>query len=275
MNGQDQVPFARHVTEPWLDPLGLCVAALLSIMAGCSKNAPSASPRPAVSPQVAAKADGYINGWATSGMWLPDRNQVQFFRNHFEQVQSNLERALSSSDEHVRRGAAYVVGELAKQATACGPKLLEQLKTEPERLVRMYIYSALAAIEFRTSDVVAELNRRYSSLSSENTGPKDPSFEYAEVDERIDLAATLYVLDAGPDKEQYLQFVQQWLHPPAADLSGEQLEGFWERRWIAVASSERMKGARSSIPLLEAMLDEGGSRMWVGVHVPRVLDALR
>ncbi len=228
----------------------------------------------AISPDVAAKSDSLIKGWSSSGMWLPDEGQVHFFRSHFEQTQQKLETAISSDNEDVRRNATYVVAELKADARACGPKLLAQLKKEPERLVRMYLYDALAATAFGSPEVIVELKRRYDSLSTENT-PREPSYEYTEVDERIDLAATLYVLDTGPDQKNYLGFVQQWLHPPGTDLTRQQLTGYWERRWIAVASSERMMGAKSSIPLLEAMLKEPDAEPWVSTHVPRVLKALR
>lgn len=208
-------------------------------------------------------------------MWLPDARQVAFFSSNYTQVEEKLISALASENADVRQRAAHVIGEIGPNARSCGPALLARLKVEPERLVRIYITNALAAIGYRSMDGVKELQRRFESLSDENAPRTMLDIEYADVDERINVAAALYVLAEEADRETYLSFVQQWLDPPPADLTPELLRGYWERRWTAVICLEHMRGATSAIPLLESMLAEENAESWVTIHVPRVLDKLR
>jgi hypothetical protein len=88
-------------------------------------------------------------------------------------------------------------------------------------------------------------------------------------------------------------------------LPVEELEGYWQRRWVAVMALESMANATDAIPsqakatppapgtkpasagaagratvadaipLLEAIFHEPNARPWVAAHVPRVLDVLR
>ena len=76
-------------------------------------------------------------------------------------------------------------------------------------------------------------------------------------------------------KSEYFNFVTKWLNPAADDLSGDLLEGYWERRWIAVNSLEQMPDATDAIPKLESLKAEPNAKSWVDVHVPRVLGVLQ
>ncbi|MEP0347530.1 hypothetical protein, partial [Rhodopirellula bahusiensis] len=77
------------------------------------------------------------------------------------------------------------------------------------------------------------------------------------------------------DVLRYYDFVTQWLDPPADDLKGDLLDGYWERRWIAVNSIGQMPDATDAIPKLESLQAEPNARLWVNTHVPRVLGVLR
>ncbi|MDB5340986.1 MAG: repeat-containing protein [Planctomycetaceae bacterium] len=250
------------------------VLLILLLAAGCLDVAP---PPPVVTPSRpnVNRADQYISSWTSMGMWMPDGQQIQFFRSDFAQSKDKLQGALAAKDADVRQRAAYVIQKIGKDARTCGPELLERLKVEPVRLVRIYIIDALAAVRYDVPDAITELARRFESLSDENIPRSPVDYEYADVDEKINIAAALYVLNKDANKERYLQFVTQWLKAPASNLSHEELRGYGERRWVAVISLEGMPGATSAVPLLEAMLEEKSAEPWVAIHVPRVLKALR
>ena len=89
------------------------------------------------------------------------------------------------------------------------------------------------------------------------------------------MFGALYNLTAGEEREEYLAFVTQWLRPASSDLNGARLEGYWERRLMAVRTLEDMPEASSAVPLLESMLLEDDAKSWVAVHVPRVLSVLK
>lgn len=76
-------------------------------------------------------------------------------------------------------------------------------------------------------------------------------------------------------KSRYFDFVTKWLDPPEDDLSGDLLEGYWERRWMAVNALEQMPDATDAIPKLESLEVEPNAKPWVDIHVPRVLGVLR
>lgn len=151
---------------------------------------------------------------------------------------------------------------------------LSDVTPEQERLVRIYIINALAAVKFQSKEVNDLLRSRFDSLSSANVAPQLFG-GYADVDEKINVAAALYNLTSGNDRQEYLEFVTKWLKPPSSDFGPVENEAYWERRWMAVIALEGMQGASAAIPLLESMLHEDGAKEWVGVHVPRVLGVLK
>lgn len=239
----------------------LFVAVLLTLSAGCAK-----TPK--------EKAAKYINSWDEMGMWLPDKEQINFFHNNLTEVQDALISALSNPNPDVRQRAAYVIEKIGPTAVGLGPALYRCLKAEPKRLVRMYLYDALASICFEDSRVIDDLKKRFQSLDGNNIPPAQDN-SYAPADEKINIASALYVLDKSSSRKEYLDYVLRWLHQPVDDMTPEELAGYWERRWCAVISLEKMSGASEAIPLLEAMLDEPNAKSWVSVHVPRVLKALK
>jgi len=138
----------------------------------------------------------------------------------------------------------------------------------------MYIVDALAAIGSDAEATLTALMERYASLESTSLPPTADG-SYAEVDEKIAIAAALYALVSDDRRAEYLTFVTDWLRPPPPGLTDSLLEGYWERRWMAVVSLERMCGAVEAVPLLESLRSEPGRKAWVDVQVPRVLMALR
>ena len=140
-------------------------------------------------------------------------------------------------------------------------------------MVRIYICNALAAVGYRSDETTSSLKRSFDSLGRENQPPR-PLGGYAEVDEKITVAAALFVLGNDSAGDEYLDFVIQWLRPPSDQMTPDEVDGYWERRWIAVNSLEAMPNATKATPLLESMLKEDGAKPWVAVHVPRVLGKL-
>lgn len=222
----------------------------------------------------ASKADQYIATWGTMGASLPDQEQVQFFDQHFATTSDALCQALGHSDDAVRMSAAYVIGEIGERAKNAGPCLLARLRSEPDETVRMYLVEALSTIQFDSEEAVSFLTERFDSLDSENDPPHADN-SYSEADEKITIAAALYVLTEGEMKDRYLRFVTDWLKPPPSDLSGPLLEGYWQRRWVAVTSLVAMPGAVEAVPLLESLRTEPGAQPWVDIHVPRALESVR
>lgn len=251
----------------------LFLGALLGFFAGCAQSTAIPPSKVSAHPEIDATARSHIAAWTSMGMWLPDASEISFFHENLDSVHDVLVSALRNEDSSVRQRAAYVIGEIGPQAATCGPDLIKRLKVENDRLVRIYLIDAIREIRFASAEARDELARRFDALDSANT-PPSPRADYADVDERICVASAMYELSEPADRERYLNFVVQWLNPPPDDMAKSEVEGYWERRWMAVISLEHMDGATSAIPLLEKMLEEKGSEMWVGVHVPRVLRAL-
>lgn len=245
----------------------IAVAAILLLLAlgGCTKRAPQ---------QNVPQHDQYIGEWAGMGMWLPKDDQVQYFAANFASSYPSLKEALAHPDHSVRMRAAYVLGEIDSPARTAGPDLLARLKNEPDVLVRIYIIDALIGIGYRGEDTVATLTQRFESLNGTNVPPIGAG-SYAEVDEKITVASALYSLGEESERSTYFDFVTVWLKPIPKNVTGTMLDGYWERRWIAVNSLEHMRGATEAIPLMEAMRTENGAQSWVDTHVPRVVGALQ
>jgi HEAT repeats len=216
----------------------------------------------------------WVDEWGNMGMYLPDDEQVSFLHANLKDVAPELVAAVNHENPDVRQRAAFVVGKIGPDAKFLGPDLIRRLKQEKIRLVRIYLVDALARINYQDEETVKALRSQFDSLKSDNT-PGQLFAEYAEVDEKIKVAAALYDLSNADNRQQYLEFVTQWLKPPDTSLSALEKEGYWERRWMAVNSLENMKGATSVVPLLESMLQENDAKDWVSVHVPRVLAVLR
>ena len=216
----------------------------------------------------------WVESWGKMGMYLPSEDQIVFLRANLSDVTPELAAAVAHENPDVRRRAAYAIGKIGPDAKSLGPALFLRLKTEQERLVRIYIINALAAVKFQSKDANDLLRSRFDSLSSANVAPQLFG-GYADVDEKINVAAALYNLTSGDDRQEYLEFVTQWLKPPSSGSGPVENEGYWERRWMAVIALEGMQSASAAIPLLESMLHEDGAKEWVAVHVPRVLGVLK
>ena len=249
---------------------------LLSVLSvGCDgANSQSGTATQQTPSRTADTFEEYIAGWGEMGMWLPDAEQINVFRTNFDSARRSLRDALSHSDHSVRMRAAYVLGEIGETAKPAGEELLARLAEEPDELVRIYIIDALNAIDYDTEAAVAVLAERYEALDGTNVPPND-DHSYAEVDEKITIASALYSFVDADSKSEYFDFVTKWLDPPDDDLRGDLLEGYWERRWIAVNSLEQMPDATDAIPKLESLKAEPKAKPWVHVHVPRVLGILR
>jgi hypothetical protein len=219
----------------------------------------------------------WVNGWGEMGMYLPKQDQIDFLHANLDDVTPELEAAVAHANPDIRQRAAYVIAEIGTDAQALGKKVFEQLKIEPEQLVQIYLIDALGAVRCKEDEVMAFLEKKYAALSDENVAPPllGGGGVYQEVDEKINLAAALYVLSERDSRAKYLDFVTKWLLPPSPDLGFRERDGYWERRWMAVISVEQMQGANEAIPLLESMLVEENAKSWVPVHLPRVLKALK
>lgn len=251
------------------------IAILSVLLVGCDR----ANSRPGTAAQQTTvqptkTVEEYISGWGEMGMWLPDAEQVSVFRKNFASAHAALRDALSHTDHSVRMRAAYVIGEIGDTAKPAGEGLLARLAEEPDELVRIYIVDALSAIGYNTEAVVTALTERYKALDGTNVPPND-DHSYAEVDEKISVASALYTFADDDSKPEYFEFVTKWLDPPDTDLNADLLDGYWERRWMAVNSLERMPDAIEAIPKLESLQAEPKAKPWVDVHVPRVLAVLR
>lgn len=163
----------------------------------------------------------WVNGWADMGMYLPKQEQVDFLHANLEAVAPELEAAVAHKNADVRQRAAYVIGQIGQighDANGLGERLFEQLKIEPEQLVQIYLTDALGAVRYSNDEVVAFLEKKYKALSDENSPPNLFSGTYAEVEKKINLAGVLYVLVEPASRDQYLDFVVQWLPPPSSEM---------------------------------------------------------
>lgn len=208
------------------------------------------------------------------GMYLPT-DQIPFFAEHFSDVTDVLAKAMVNPNSDIRQRAAYVIEGLGHQAKSLEADILNALQVESDRTVRMYFYSALRSIGTDGHLTLSYLRNRFLLLSQQQDDPSDGE-SYKTSDERVSMAAALFVLDKDlQQRSDYLDEVLQWLKPPSPTLSPSELEAYWEHRWIAVIEVEYMNGAEEAIPLLEEMLSEQPTKPWVSAHVPRALKALR
>ncbi|MDY0171063.1 MAG: HEAT repeat domain-containing protein [Thermoguttaceae bacterium] len=247
----------------------------MAALAGCDRSAPQQDAGPFQRPTIRANTVGEcIASWTDMGMWLPDSQQIEIVRAQFKSARGPLRDALSHSDDSVRMRAAYVIGQIGPQARPAGEDLLAQFVREPDRTVRMYIVNALNLIDYNDAATVDALANRYGALDGRNVAPS-VDHSYPEVDEKITIASALFTMAETRSKSEYYEFVVKWLDPPNDATHGDLLEGYWERRWMAVNVLERMPGATDAIPKLQSLQAEANAKPWVNVHVPRVLAALR
>ena len=89
--------------------------------------------------------------------------------------------------------SAYVIGESGTIARPLGESLLMKLSNEEDELVKIYMVNALSEIGHDTPGTLQTLTTLYDSLDATNV---PPSFggSYAEVDQKINLAAAIFVL---------------------------------------------------------------------------------
>lgn len=216
----------------------------------------------------------FVASWGNMGMYLPDHKQVVVFRNDFANSSHLLRDAILDKNHSVRMRSAYVIGQIGSTAKPMGDVLLARLEVEPKELVRMYIVTALSGIGYDTEHTVTSLTTIYESLNGRNVR-LILGGAYSEVDRKINVASALFILKKPEDRREYFDFVTKWLDPPDAAISGTLLDGYWERRWMAVNSLERMPEATDAIVKLEKLQHEPGVKPWVKVHAPRVLAFLR
>jgi HEAT repeat protein len=216
----------------------------------------------------------WIESWGKMGMYLPPDEQIDFLRINFSDVKPELAAALNDKNPDIRQRDAFAIGKIGTSAVSLGHALVARLNIEPERLVRIYLVNALAEIGYRDEEATDLLRAKFAALKSVNE-PIDPAGGYADVDEKIYVAAALFDLTSGDERNEYREFVTQWLKPPSSEMNATEREAYWEHRWGAVIALENMTDASSAIPLLESILQEPDAPAWVSVHVPRVLGALK
>ncbi len=245
---------------------------LAILITGCDQHIKPAAPVASKSVQRPTKE--LVSSWAKMGMYMPDASQVAAFRGDFEHSEDLLRNGLDDSNSSVRMRSAYVIGEIGTIARPLGASLLMKLSNEEDELVKIYMVNALSEIGHDTPSTVQTLTTLFDSLDGTNV---PPSFggSYAEVDQKINLAAAIFVLSKPEDSGKYFDFVTKWLDPPEPSVRGLQLDGYWERRWMAVNCLGRMTRAVEAIPKLEMLQSEPKPKPWVSVHVPRVLDILQ
>lgn len=200
------------------------------------------------------------------GMWLPNAEQIEFFKTNIEITKEVLEERLSDTNSDVRQRAAYVVEEIGPAARPLQNALVTALVKERDSIVRIYLCNALREIGGGDESVLAEL-RSLFDVSGENK---------AVVGQRIYAGAALATLSKDPGEvADCTAFVCQWLKPPSENLSPAEVEQYWDARWSAVNAIEHVPSARQAVPLLEDMLNEPGKHPWVDIHVPRALASLK
>ena len=239
------------------------VPVIALIIGGCGE----ASPPP-------QHIQAWVKEWGEMGMYLPSDEQIDFIRANLSDVTPELSAALNHNNPDVRQRAAYVIEKIGPVAKSLGPDLVRRFAIEKERLVRIYLVNAIGRINFQDQTAAKLLRAHFDTLSFENSAPQLFG-GYADVDEKINVAAALFNQTSNKDRDKYFDFVTKWLQPPDPKFSQTELAGYWERRWMAVIALEDMSQASAAIPLLEAMLKEPNPKEWVSIHVPRVIAALK
>lgn len=247
---------------------------LLIVLCGCERSSPTLELALRKGTVVQKTAAEYVSSWADMGMYLPDEKQVAVFRNDFANTSLLLRNSLADKNSSVQMRSALVIGQVGSKAKELGAELLARLQVDPDELVRIYLINALVGIGYDTEPTITSLTKIYDSLNDQNV-PQRFGGSYSEVDQKINVASAIFALSKPAGQSEYYNFVTKWLDQPSADVTGPFLEGYWERRWMAVISLEQMPLATEAIAKLEQLQKETNAKRWVSVHVPRVISYLR
>ena len=234
-------------------------------LAGCD----GAAPEPTI--DVTAEATVMIDGWARSGMYLPDSAQVGFFRDNIEALTPLLSAALAHDTQPVRMRAAFVIELCTPPNPALAGLLASRLPSEEDRTVRLYICHALC-VHGRTSPQAAvALRTRWQALDK-NATARPSSYGYSEAAEAVAVAGALSTCaENTAARKEYASHVLGWLKPPPPDLPKERLADHWDVRWGALATLRSMPPTDGAVPLLNAMLEERDRKSWVETQVRATL----
>jgi len=242
------------------------------MLPGCGGEETSHEPG-AQNPQEAAAR--YIEEWRGRTP-LPDEEEIEFFASNLAAVETQLGTALVNPDSRVRMHAAHVIGQIGPPAARNAPAMTAAFQKETDPSVRHFMIYAMGTVRSADAEMIRVLTERFGALSSENVPPPADYSSTSEVDEKIQIAATLYVLsEDSADRQRYFDFVTQWLREPPAGLSEELVEGWWDRRFDAVGALARMPGATDAVPLLEALLKDAEERPWLQEHLPRAIEGVK
>jgi hypothetical protein len=211
---------------------------------------------------IADRAKGYVVEWQSAGMYLPEQEQLQFFRQHFAETKMILAASLSDQRREVRTRGAFVIEQLGTEAGSLSSAVIDSLAAEKDEGVRVYLINAARASGKGDAAVLDALRKLYRAPTSEK--------------EEFYVAAALFVLSDNSDERAAAEAcVCKYLLPYERSDQRHSRADYDDLRWSAVNAVEHMIGATKPIPLLENMLGESGAKPWVGAHVPRALNVLR
>jgi hypothetical protein len=124
----------------------------------------------------------------------------------------------------------------------------------------LYLYEALRGMKQVSPDTIDLLKQRFSSPAVGDYQPvSERRWEYSDDDEKIHLAATLAILDDGPERADRVSYILDWLKPNGpTGWNGGNLE-LWSRQGEAIQFLTEIPDGKQALPLLKGLLKDLGS----------------
>lgn len=213
-------------------------------------------------PAVLARSRDYIEQWPTLGMWLPDHQEVRFFRNNYDLTREILRTAIHSADDKIRRNALYVVGQLEGTARDLGPDLVQMLALDPLEQPNTSVIRTLTAIRYRSPECQRELSRYWDAGAS---NPKTA----------LTIAVAQYVISASEEERQRaVALILKRLEPVPEGLGEAEREAYLDAQLDAIITINGVRGLKEAEAPLERLLKDSAA-LWTWTQIPYALKQIR
>lgn len=185
-------------------------------------------------PAVLAQSRDYVQKWPTLGMWLPDGQEVKFFRDNYDLTRDLLRAEIHNADRKFRSNALYVVAELQGTARDLGPDLVEMLALNPPGEPDSSVIRALTTIRYRSPECQKELSRHWDAVG-------------ANIRTALTIAAGQYALSESADeRERAVAFLLQRLEPVPEGLDETAREAYLDLQLDTIITINVVRGFREA-----------------------------
>lgn len=213
-------------------------------------------------PAVLAQSRDYVQKWPTLGMWLPDDQEVRFFRDNYDLTREILKTEIHNADDKIRGKALYVVAELQGTARDLGPDLVEMLAHAPPGEPAHSVIRALTTIRYRSPECQKELSRHWDAAHS-------------NVETALTIAAAQYALSASEEeRERAVALILKRLEPVPEELGEAERKAYLDAQLDAIITINMVRGLKEAEAPLERLLKDSAA-LWTWTQIPYALKRIR